>query len=293
MTRRAIGTITLALLFGLGLTTACAPTSRASPATLSPSASPAPTIEVSPTPPPPPTPTVPAPTPTLAATATPTVSASDISIEVSSGGTTLATLVSGQSATVPVENGIISVLAHYPLPLGSSDTNGFHPYPITVKVEPADWQVEMGNFARNDTLSFRLRGTSNGPHTVNVSIAQPGIPSVAFTLDAVPGGAPSEASAGGQQTVTLGDDGKTITLKVGDRFLLALGSGYDWTVNVANQAIISRVVNITVVSGAQGVYEAKAAGSTTLTAVGNPVCRKVQPPCGLPSRTFKVQITVR
>ncbi len=292
MTHRPIGAITLVLLLGLALATACAPRSSASPATPSPSAGAAPTVEASPTPPPPPTPTVPAPTPTLAATATPTVAASDVSIEVSSGGTTLATLTSGQSATVPVVNGIVSVLAHYPVPLGSSGANGFQPFPITITVAPSDWQVEMGNFARSDTLSFRLRGTSTGPHTVNVSVAQPGIPAIAFTLDAVAGGAPAEASPSGQQTVTLGDDGKTISLKVGERFLLALGSGYDWTVNLSNPAIISRVANITVVNGAQGVYEAKAAGSATLTASGSPVCRKVQPPCGLPSRTFKIQITV-
>ena len=82
-------------------------------------------------------------------------------------------------------------------------------------------------------------------------------------------------------------------LKIGQRFLLNLGSEYDWTVEVADQSIVSRVVNVTVIRGAQGLYEAKRPGQTTLTAVGDPPCRKAQPPCGAPSRMFQVQILVQ
>ena len=95
------------------------------------------------------------------------------------------------------------------------------------------------------------------------------------------------------RTVTLADQGNTITLHPGDRFLLSLGEGYDWTVNVADPSTVSRVVNILVVRGAQGVYEARRQGQTTLSAVGDPPCRKSIPPCMLPSRVFRVTIAVQ
>jgi carboxyl-terminal processing protease len=95
------------------------------------------------------------------------------------------------------------------------------------------------------------------------------------------------------QTVTLDDEGQTITLKAGERFLLQLGAEYDWTVTVADQSILSRVVNVTVVRGAQGLYEAHKLGSTTLTATGDPVCRQSQPPCATPSRLFEIRVNVR
>lgn len=95
------------------------------------------------------------------------------------------------------------------------------------------------------------------------------------------------------QTVTLDNDGQTITLRTGDQFLLKLGDQYEWTIEVADPTIVSRVVNITVVKGAQGVYEAHQAGETTLSASGDPLCRKSQPPCAMPSRLFRIQIVVQ
>jgi carboxyl-terminal processing protease len=104
----------------------------------------------------------------------------------------------------------------------------------------------------------------------------------------VPGG-----SAASPQTVTLDNDGGTITLHVGDQFLLKLGEEYNWTVTVADQSIVSRVVNITVVRGAQGVYEAHQVGTTTMAATGDPVCRQSKPPCAMPSRLFQIKVVVQ
>ncbi len=92
--------------------------------------------------------------------------------------------------------------------------------------------------------------------------------------------------------VTLADDRGTISLHVGERFLLDLDGGFDWTVTVADPAVVTRVVNITVVPGAQGVYEARAVGHTTLTAVGDLPCRRATPPCLAPSRAFSLTIIV-
>lgn len=66
-------------------------------------------------------------------------------------------------------------------------------------------------------------------------------------------------------TVTRADNGRTMTLPVGSRFLLALGDGA-WTVQVSDPSIIARVPNITVVRGAQGIFVAKRTGRATLSA---------------------------
>lgn len=93
-------------------------------------------------------------------------------------------------------------------------------------------------------------------------------------------------------TVTLADDGQTITLQPGQRFLLDLGADYNWTVTVDDPAIVSRVVNVLTIRGSQGLYEAHQPGRTTLSATGDPICRQAQPPCGAPSRLFRLQVVV-
>jgi hypothetical protein len=119
-------------------------------------------------------------------------------------------------------------------------------------------------------------------------LAACGTPSPATSPIATP--TPGEPAS---QIVTLDNNGQTITLKIGERFLLKLGEEYNWTVTVADPSIASRVVNITVVRDAQGVYEAHKSGSTTLTASGDPVCRQAQPPCGMPSILFEITMVVQ
>ena len=100
------------------------------------------------------------------------------------------------------------------------------------------------------------------------------------------------ASPAALASVTLADDGRTVSLQISQRLLVNLGEEFDWTVQVTDPSIISRVPNITVVRGAQGVYQANRAGQTALSATGDPVCRKAQPACAAPSRAFQVQISV-
>jgi photosystem II stability/assembly factor-like uncharacterized protein len=92
--------------------------------------------------------------------------------------------------------------------------------------------------------------------------------------------------------VTLADDGQAITLRAGQRFLLDLGADYNWTVTVDDPAVVSRVVNVLTIRGSQGLYEAHQPGRTTLSATGDPICRQAQPPCGAPSRLFRLQVVV-
>ena len=93
--------------------------------------------------------------------------------------------------------------------------------------------------------------------------------------------------------MTLADDRTTVELALGERFLLNLGADFDWTVTIADPAVVDRVRNVSVIAGAQGLYEARAAGRTTLTATGDPLCRRSTPPCAAPSRLFQVDIVVR
>ena len=87
-------------------------------------------------------------------------------------------------------------------------------------------------------------------------------PPAATNLPSTPANIPTETS---QLSITPADNGQTITLTMGQTFLLNLGADRNWDVQIANQSIVSRVVTITVIRGAQGVYEARAAGETKLT----------------------------
>lgn len=94
------------------------------------------------------------------------------------------------------------------------------------------------------------------------------------------------------KTITLADQGATITLQVNETFLLQLGEGYDWNISIGDQTVISREVNVVVIRGAQGIYKAHKPGRTTLAAVGDPACRKSIPPCAAPSRLFRLYVVV-
>lgn len=119
------------------------------------------------------------------------------------------------------------------------------------------------------------------------------VPAATARTGGLPGATATARTVVSPQSVTLADDGSVIHLRAGDRFLLNLGMDtYGWRVTVSDESVISRVVNITVIRGALGVYEAHAAGSATLTATGDPLCRSATPPCGAPSRVFRVEIVV-
>lgn len=93
--------------------------------------------------------------------------------------------------------------------------------------------------------------------------------------------------------ITLKDQGQILRLKVGQRFLLYLGADtYDWTVDIDNQAVVSRVMGVMVIRGAQGLFEARSPGTTTLTTTGDPLCRQSQPACAMPSLLFRVTLVV-
>jgi predicted secreted protein len=102
---------------------------------------------------------------------------------------------------------------------------------------------------------------------------------------------PIETTPSGK-IITLDDNGKTITLQVNESFLLKLEEEYDWNITIDDQTVLSRKVNVLVIRGAQGIYEAHKPGRATLTAVGDPPCRRATPPCAAPSRLFSLNVIV-
>jgi hypothetical protein len=93
--------------------------------------------------------------------------------------------------------------------------------------------------------------------------------------------------------ITPADDGKTIQIHVGDSITLRLGEDFNWnSIDVSDQQVLSRRINVMMIRGAQGIYEAHAVGTVELNATGTPVCDPSQP-CPAIARVFHVTIVVR
>jgi hypothetical protein len=117
--------------------------------------------------------------------------------------------------------------------------------------------------------------------------------SLSVILASCASSSPVSSSPGTIGDITLADNGKTIHMIVGQSFLLKLGEYYDWNISISDQNVISRVKNIAVIRGAQGVYDALAKGTVVLSAVGDPTCRSATPACASPSIEFSVTISVK
>ncbi len=102
----------------------------------------------------------------------------------------------------------------------------------------------------------------------------------------------SEPDQSSNQIVTLAKNNQEIHLKKGESFLLKLGNNYNWNIDISDQTVVSRVMNIMVINGAQGIYKAHNTGIATLTAQGDPLCLSSTTRCAMPSIMFKVNITV-
>ncbi|MDE1770487.1 MAG: hypothetical protein KGI28_08060 [Thaumarchaeota archaeon] len=146
------------------------------------------------------------------------------------------------------------------------------------------------NIKCNDGLQLIIKATDGSPACVK--------PATAITLvswgwaKSIIGSVQNSGGTPSQKVITLADNGKSLTLQKGDSFLLKLGEMYNWNVTIDNQTVVSRVVNIMVVRGAQGVYDAHNAGQATLAATGDPSCRSSVPACEIPSILFQLNITV-
>lgn len=134
------------------------------------------------------------------------------------------------------------------------------------------------------------------PITPEVIQSEPEV-STSVALNALPPIVTETVTAGGniipENGITLDDKDKTYNLKVGDSFLLNLGGDvYDWAVTVDNESVLRMKMGVMVIKGAQGIYDALAPGTTTLSATGDPHCRQSNPPCGAPSILFTITVVV-
>jgi hypothetical protein len=91
--------------------------------------------------------------------------------------------------------------------------------------------------------------------------------------------------------IGMSDDNRTITANVGDRFLLDLSNTYQWNASTSNPLAVHLVRAPAL--GDEGLYAARASGSSTLTLVGEPTCRLSTPACAIPSLLLRVNINVR
>ncbi|HKV41630.1 MAG TPA: hypothetical protein VJX67_20670 [Blastocatellia bacterium] len=95
-------------------------------------------------------------------------------------------------------------------------------------------------------------------------------------------------------TVTLADNGTTVNLNMGDHLFVYLGTTYDWSVPTFDPNVMGPVPGVgTLIIGAQALLQTENPGQTTLTLTGDPPCRKVTPPCELPSIRFQITVTVQ
>jgi len=137
---------------------------------------------------------------------------------------------------------------------------------------------------------FALTLAACAPASVQAGQGTPPSQPSTTPTEVASGGTPEPRSIG---NITLANDGQTVALRVNDTFLLDLGEGYQWDLHLDNMSVISRIPYISVIRGAQGVYQAHLVGIATLTANGEPDCRQSTPACAIPSVSFTLHIEVQ
>jgi len=119
-------------------------------------------------------------------------------------------------------------------------------------------------------------------------------PAILFPPTISPTDVPPTSQAIQTNKVTLDDNRKTISMHPGESFLLDLGTDmFNWRVDIDDQSVLARLKNVTVIRGAQGIYEANNTGQAMMTAVGDPFCRDTLPACMSPSIIFKIAVVVQ
>lgn len=167
----------------------------------------------------------------------------------------------------PADNNTSSTVAETSRITIALPSDGYDPQALTISPTgvfgetfgasaPAGYWVRTFEAVRSGTATFRVPARS------------PQYPDYALTVNVT---AAPQATSTAMVSVTRADDGGTVDVRKGSRFLLNLGD-LQWTISISDPSVISRVPNISVIRGAQGVYNALKAGTTTISAEGRPAC---------------------
>jgi hypothetical protein len=143
----------------------------------------------------------------------------------------------------------------------------------------------------------KTRNDSDNPGTTLIAKKAgkniPGDAVVSIQVVNVPGNSSDAFGFFSGRTVTIDDGGKTIDLRVGERFLLILKkSNFEWETSVQDSTVLKKVTDVEVIAGAQGVFEAQRVGQTKIDSIGNLPCTKLRPPCNMPSLQFELGVMV-
>ncbi len=126
---------------------------------------------------------------------------------------------------------------------------------------------------------------------VEVATAQIGQPVVVGEGVAVPaittGPQQSPTPLRGPRIITLTDNQQNLLLAVNDTFVLQLDEAMEWNISADDPQIVVPV------DGKPRTYIAKTRGQTSITAVGEPLCRNAQPACMMPSMLFRLVLIVK
>lgn len=102
----------------------------------------------------------------------------------------------------------------------------------------------------------------------------------------------AQGASGTLHTLTLADNGSTLTIPVGDSVELKLGTDRDWSNVAVSDVTILHRPPVLLVRDVQGLWNAAAPGSATITATGDLPCRSATPPCAAPSIQFQTTVNV-
>lgn len=173
---------------------------------------------------------------------------------------------------------------------GVPGTSGATP---TGPVVPKAMSVSTAPIASDQVMATPAVIVVPPPVPIGVASASPTAQVTAEPLPMpLPTTAPTSRPASDLRTITLTDDGATVSVAVGEQVLVKLGTDLVWTVQLTDPTVLVRVRGVALIVGAQGLYAAEKAGSTLVTAIGDAACRTAVPPCMVPSRLFSVTIVV-
>ena len=79
---------------------------------------------------------------------------------------------------------------------------------------------------------------------------------------------------GAMKIFTQDDNGSVIRLAKNEQFEIKLANTLSWKLSFAPANIITQISNATTGGGLQGIYKASEIGSTTLNAIGAPICKQ-------------------